>query len=819
MAIDSSGNAYVVGLTNSTDFPATIGHFTGTEDGFALKLGPTGTLVFSNALAGSGLEYADGVALDTANPPSIYVCGSSSSTDFPVTAGSYQTTLAAGGMGAFVVKLAPSGQITYGTFVGSAGAASQIAVDSLGQAVISGSVGLNTFPTTPGAYQTTYPGAPTSFVSKLNAAGSALIFSTYIGNVSGVAANGLALDPSADVYVSGTTNASNFPTTAGSFMPHYPSKTANYTTYLLKLNPTGTTLLASTFLGGSNQDIGGQITLDSNGSVYIVGTTYSSDFPTTSGALQTVPGPTQMFVSKLSGDLTTLQYSTFLGSTINTSSGSALALDGNGAVYLGGLAAGQTYPTTAGALLMSNPTPFGGNAPVISKIDLNSSVLCLPSVAPTSQSVPATGGSFGFNLTLAPGCPWNAAASDDFVSFTTTSHGVVSSSPIAIGGLVGSSPIPAATIHTVSFGTATFTVTQAPAPGLSLSVHHSSSFSPGQQNAMYSIEVSNLPGAGFTNGTVTVTDTLPGGLTLVSMSGNGWSCSSNTCSRSDSLLAGGSYPAITVTVNVVAIATSSVTNQVSVTGGGSASASVNDITVIGSLAGADVGVFRSSQWWLDGNGDFTWTGPPDRFLQYGEAGDVPIIGDWDNTGVRRIGVFRNGQWWLDINNDGVWDAEHDIVFYYGEAGDVPLIGDWDGTGVQRIGVFRSGQWWLDINNDHQWDAVHDIVFYYGESGDIPMVADWDNTGLQRVGVFRGGQWWLDMNNDHVWDAEHDQVFYYGEARDVPVIGDWTHSGQTRIGVFRQAQWWLDLNNDHVWDPVHDVAPFFGLPSDTPVVAQ
>jgi hypothetical protein len=242
-------------------------------------------------------------------------------------------------------------------------------------------------------------------------------------------------------------------------------------------------------------------------------------------------------------------------------------------------------------------------------------------------------------------------------------------------------------------------------------------------------------------------------------------------------------------------------------------------TVAPATIPGSIGVFRSGQWWLDGNGDFKWTGPPDRLFDLGQAGDIPIMGDWTNTGVIRAGVFRNGQWWLDLNNDGLWDAVHDTVFNYGQAGDIPVTGDWDGTGVQRIGIFRNGQWWLDLNGDHVWDAAHDTVFFYGQAGDVPVIGDWSNTGFQRIGIFRSGQWWLDMNGDHIWDAVHDTVFYYGQSGDLPMVGDWTHSGQTRIGIFRQGQWWLDMNGDHVWDAAHDLATSFGIPTDKPVVAQ
>jgi hypothetical protein len=230
-----------------------------------------------------------------------------------------------------------------------------------------------------------------------------------------------------------------------------------------------------------------------------------------------------------------------------------------------------------------------------------------------------------------------------------------------------------------------------------------------------------------------------------------------------------------------------------------------------------IGVFRSGQWWLDVDGDFQWTAAADRVSNLGQNADIPIVGDWDGTGVLRIGVFRSGQWWLDMNGDGVWDAINDQVFNFGQAGDIPVVGDWSGTGRERIGVFRNGQWWLDMNGDHKWDVAHDLVFYFGQSGDIPIVGDWDNTGQQRIGVFRNGQWWLDMNGDHLWDVLHDSFFEYGQAGDIPVIADWTNSGQERIGVFRNSQWWLDMNGDHLWQTGVDAVFFFGQPGDQPAV--
>src|SRR5262249_59591792 len=117
-------------------------------------------------------------------------------------------------------------------------------------------------------------------------------------------------------------------------------------------------------------------------------------------------------------------------------------------------------------------------------------------------------------------------------------------------------------------------------PVLSIAKRHKANFKQGQANATYGVSVSNASGAGPTTGTVTVTEALPSGLRLVSMAGTGWSCSSNTCSRSDALNPGSSYPAITVTVNVAANATSPQVNQVSVAGGGSAAGRATDSTTI-----------------------------------------------------------------------------------------------------------------------------------------------------------------------------------------------------------------------------------------------
>jgi hypothetical protein len=226
------------------------------------------------------------------------------------------------------------------------------------------------------------------------------------------------------------------------------------------------------------------------------------------------------------------------------------------------------------------------------------------------------------------------------------------------------------------------------------------------------------------------------------------------------------------------------------------------------------GVFRRGQWWLDVNGDGLWTKGVDAMNTFGEAGDLPVVGDWDGAGKLRIGVFRGGQWLMDINGNNRWDPGTDWLITFGAPGDIPVVGDWDGSGKVRIGVFRNGQWWLDMNGNGKWDTGKDVVINFGQAGDVPVVGDWDGSGKLRIGVFRNGQWWLDLDGDGKWESDRDEITSFGQRGDRPVIGNWDHAGKLRIGVFRDGHWLLDLNGNRTWDgPDVDQDVIFGQLGD------
>ena len=294
IAVDQAGNAYVTGNTGSTNFPVTANAYrisrTSSSDIYVTKLNSTGTaFVFSSYIAG-GLVYA--IAVDNAN--NAYITGIASSPAFPTTPGAYQTTSHGGG-DAFVAKVntnplsctpGPNVNCTealpYSTFVG--GAADDygfgIAVDSGGNAYIAGRTSSNDFPTTPGALQPTYQGGLNDgFVTKVNPTGAALVYSTYLGgdqihliNTGDDSATSIAVDSSGNAYVTGSTNSASFPTTAGAFQTSCtncaafnPSSEAIYDAFLSKMNASGTALVYSTYLGGSLQDLGSAVAIDSSG--------------------------------------------------------------------------------------------------------------------------------------------------------------------------------------------------------------------------------------------------------------------------------------------------------------------------------------------------------------------------------------------------------------------------------------------------------------------------------------------------------------------------------------------------------------------------
>ena len=225
IAIDGSWNAYVTGNTQSTDYPITAGAFQttfsgGSWDVFVTKLNSTGSgLVYSTYLGGSDFERGEGIAVDVSG--NAYVTGVTTSTNYDITAGAFQTTFGGGTYDAFVTKLNSTGNgLVYSTYLGGSDfeRGEGIAVDVSGNAYLTGNTGSINYDITAGAFQTTFGGGSwDAFVTKLNSTASALLYSTYLGGSSDDSGPGIAVDGSGNAYVTGQTNSTDYPITAGAF--------------------------------------------------------------------------------------------------------------------------------------------------------------------------------------------------------------------------------------------------------------------------------------------------------------------------------------------------------------------------------------------------------------------------------------------------------------------------------------------------------------------------------------------------------------------------------------------------------------------------
>ena len=559
IAHDSSGNLYIAGNTNSGSLWNNTLRPRTSRDAFVAKLNSTGTAVlYTTYLGGSGSDFGRAIAVDASG--NAYLAGSTGSADFPITAGAFATS-EIGNENAFVAKLDSAGRILYSTYLGGAVLDSGvgIAIDSSGASYIAGETASPTFPVTNGTLQTRFGGASDCFIAKLNASGSALLYSTFLGGSRLDACTGIALDSNSNAYVTGLTYSMNFP----SVLPLQALKgTAN--AFISKVNAAGSALVFSTLVGGSNVDGASAIAVDASGSAYVTGSTSSIDFPLTAGAFQrTLKGIYNAFVLKLAANGSALTYSTLLGGSVSDAA-TSIAVSPTGRALVGGYTSSPDFPM----LLAVQPDYVGAFDAFATVID-------------------AVGASLEFSSYL--------GGSGDDRAYAVALIGTNA----YLAGFTASSNFPtiAAVQPALNVAYDAFLLELSgimASPLLSIGKTHAGSITQGQQNAAYTLTVSNADNASATIGTVTVTDTLPPGLTLVSMSGTGWSCAAGSCSRSDALAGGMTYPVITVTVNVSSNATSPQVNSVSVLGGGSPPAAATDSTIIGPAQGADLALHRAA---------------------------------------------------------------------------------------------------------------------------------------------------------------------------------------------------------------------------------
>jgi hypothetical protein len=367
LSVDSSGNLYMGGTTESPDFPIfnSVGQaLLGASDAFAVKLTPPADQFFySNLIGGSGAESGVSIAADSNG--SAYITGRTSSQDFPI-AGAIQPVYGGGDSDAFVAKLEPDGKtLTYASLLGGSGnenliGRTGISVDAAGNAYVTGDTQSTDFPTR-NALRATKDGAASSsdgFVAKINPSGSDFVYATYLGGTEDDFALAIGLDQAGSAFVTGRTRSASF---TGSSATRPVTTTSD--AFVTKIDAAGTELTYLTFVGGpSGEETGNAIAVDSSGNAVIAGTAGAGS-PTVNSVQSFSRGNLDAFVAKL-GTTGAVTFSTYLGGS-NEDTALAVGVDGTGAIYLAGFTDSTDF-LTAIPLVRENA---GGRDIFIAKID------------------------------------------------------------------------------------------------------------------------------------------------------------------------------------------------------------------------------------------------------------------------------------------------------------------------------------------------------------------------------------------------------------------------------------------------------------------
>ncbi len=422
VGVDSSGNVIVAGETSSPDFYADTVYYSarasiGAQHVFVSKLDPAGrSLIYSHYVAGAGAETADGLAVDAAG--SAYVVGGTNSPDFPVSNSGAAQAAYAGNTDAFAIKFDSSGLGKYATFLGGASSdvATAVAVDGSGNAFLTGQTRSTNFPIQVG-YQAQNAGGSDAFVVGLSATGG-LVFSTYLGGSGDEGANGIALDSSGAVYVTGETASADFPT-VGAMQEAYGG--GNGDIFVSKVSSDGGSLVYSTYFGGSGEDAAYAIAVDGAANAYLTGTTTSTDLPLADAFQASNQGTANAVVAALDPTGATLLFASYLGGAGATTSseatgdfGNAITVSCSAGVTVAGMTSSSDFPVTANAYGTSYAgagdafvarIAAGGSPAIQADGVVNTATLGSGPVAPGSL-VSILGTSLAVSTETAESAPW-----------------------------------------------------------------------------------------------------------------------------------------------------------------------------------------------------------------------------------------------------------------------------------------------------------------------------------------------------------------------------------------------------------------------------
>ncbi len=644
-------------------------------------------------------------------------------------------------------------------------------------------ISISTIAVHPSDASVVYAGAAATrdaFVTKLNAAGTSYLYSTFLGgSQSPSSAVGIAVDGSGDAYVTGYTYSSSFPTTAGSFSRFAHSGGA----FVAKI---------SNATASCNYDV----------------------------------TPASQFFYEEGG--------TAGFSMVSPSGCSWSSIPSDGWI---GVTAGNSGTGVGGVSIVAGPNSgaarngqltVGGQTIAITQAAAG----CSYSLDRSSLSVLSQGGSYDIAVTAGAGCGWVVRSDYGWIHPTSTGG---TGSGTATLSVAPHTYLNSRTV-TVDIGEQSLQVTQAGTCVFTLSTHSAAVDWTGGEGSVDVTCSSPLCIWSASSGTNWLTHTF--------LYGNGnrtvdYAVAPNTTGRRRShtlTIAGLSYTVTQAAGPQKAGVYSAGQWKLDADGNGVFDPGVDKsfnwgypgtTRVQGDWNGdgkQKAGFYIDGLWYLDYNGDGVWDGgATDKVYGFGMAGAQPVVGDWNGDGADKIGIYINGFWFLDVNGNGVWDGEPtDKMIIWGFAGSTPVIGDWNGDGRKKVGLFYSGLWYLDYNGDGVWDGgTTDKVYGFGMSGVEPMVGDWNGDGKEEIGIYIDGFWFLDLNGNGLWDGETtDRMTILGWAGTTPVVGDWNGDGKTKVGTFINGYWYLDYDGSGVWDGGSaDKEYVFGQAGDMPVVGR
>lgn len=406
LALSPTGNLIIAGRSQSSDFPTTAGAYdqslNGNQDVFIAILSPQlDALVAGTFIGGSSIDFARDILIGPSGV--LLVVGETMSSDFPTTPGAYDPSYN-GGHDVFLVKMTPDlSALALSSFLGGSGDdyGESSALDPSGKLVVAGSTSSAAFPVTPGSYDTGYNGGPSdAFLSRLSLLDGRPLASTFIGTSNYEGGRNVTTDENGSVLLVGSTHGS-FPVTLGVFDTTY---NGGNDVFVLRMPPDLSALLASTYIGGSGDDVARAISRDAEGGVYIAGTTSSEDFPVTPGAYDTTFHAPQSFVLRLSHEMDAVPFSTFFGGMFDGDHAQQLAIRPSKSVLVAGTSINDVFPYNPDCFLLEFSTELnsllafeiaGGNErEEFGALLLDGDGSCLVAGGTVSPDFPATAGAY-----------------------------------------------------------------------------------------------------------------------------------------------------------------------------------------------------------------------------------------------------------------------------------------------------------------------------------------------------------------------------------------------------------------------------------------